>query len=283
MSPGASLFSQTFKSNIFGRGCPICFKRRRTSFAEQAICFYLKKCEADVQSGQEDLHTGREMDIFLPSCKTMIEFNSLYCHTTLGKGRRTAADIGKAYELARYYRVFIVMESGNTLPIKIYPLIQLISVPVFALTEKICQEYDEMIYRLLKALFPGRDSYPNIDIQRDQLLILQQYVDVAVENSFEEGHPLLAADWHPEKNGTLTPSMFRVNTPYKFWRKCRKCKRSYQMSMTNRLKVNPNTCPFCCRKSRYKSPLRPHRGLRRRIRGAAGVGGALRPAERERL
>ena len=102
---------------------------------------------------------------------------------------------------------------------------------------------------------PTRSDGNNVDMMRDQLLILQQYINVAIEGSFEECHPLLAVDWHPVRNGTLTPSMFRPQVPYKFYWSCRSCKKTYRMSMANRLKVNPDTCPFCCHKSRYRSPL----------------------------
>lgn len=34
---------------------------------------------------------------------------------------------------------------------------------------------------------------------------------------------------------------------------CRSCKKTYRKSMAERLKGNPDTCLFCCRKSRYKS------------------------------
>lgn len=237
------------------RGCSICAQRHKTSFAEQAIRFYLKKCEPNLQSCQTDPYTGKEVDILLPSCKTIVEFNSCYCHTTINDGSRTTADLSKVYTLAQYYRVYIVLEKGTVLPVQEHPLVQIISAPVFSLSEKICQEYKELIYKLLQTLFPERESYPNINIMRDQLLILQQYVNTTVKDSFEEKHPLLAADWHLVKNGTLTPGMFRSNTIYKFYWICRNCENTYRMSMSNRLKVNPDTCRFCCHKSRYKSPL----------------------------
>lgn len=237
------------------RGCPICNQRRRTSFAEQAFRFYLQKCAPDVQNGQDDPYTGKNIDLLLPSQKTAIEFNSLYYHTTVNKRRRVSADLGKVYALAQYYRVYVIVEEGAELPLMPHPLVQLISVPVFSLNSKVCRRYDDAILELLRSLFPNRDSYPNIDIMRDQLSILQQYVQVPVKNSFESRYPQLAQDWHPTLNGRLTPSMFAPTVSYKFYWVCRNCGRTYQASMGNRAKVNPDTCPLCCHKSRYKSPL----------------------------
>lgn len=237
------------------RGCPICYQRHRTSFAEQAFRFYLQKCAPDVQNGQDDPYTEKNIDLLLPSQKTVIEFNSLYYHTTVNKRRRVSADLGKVYALAQYYRVYVIVEEGAELPLMPHPLVQLISVPVFSLNSKVCRRYDDAILELLRSLFPNRDSYPNIDIMRDQLSILQQYVQVPVKNSFEARYPQLAQDWHPTLNGRLTPSMFAPTVSYKFYWVCRNCGRTYQASMGNRAKVNPDTCPLCCRKSRYKSPL----------------------------
>ena len=238
-----------------GRGCPICNERKQTSFAEQAFRFYLQKCTSEVLSCQEEPHTGRSVDILLPGLKTAIEFNSLYYHATVNKSRRTSADLNKVYALAQYYRVYVVAEEGAELPLRPHPLVQLISVPVFALNRRVCRAYDHVIFKLLRALFPDRDAYPSIDMMRDQLLILQQYVRVPIENSFEARYPLLARDWHPALNGHLTPSMFAPTASYKFYWVCRGCGKPYQASMSSRIKTNPDTCPFCRRKGRYKSRL----------------------------
>lgn len=233
------------------RGCPICNERRKTSFPEQAIRFYLQKCAPDLQSRQDDPYTGRNIDILLPGKKTAIEFSSLYYH---GKNR-TKADAAKIRLLAQYYRVYIIAEKGYKPFPEPHPLVKTISAPVFALTRKICAQYDQLIYELMQRLFPEQGSYPHVNIMRDQLLILQQYINTPVDHSFEDKFPTLAADWATGLNGSLTPSMFRPTSPYKFFWNCRSCKGVYQMSMANRTKVNPDTCPYCCHKSQYKSPL----------------------------
>ncbi len=238
-----------------GRGCSVCADQQKTSFVEQAFRFYLQKCAPDLQSRQADPYTGKSVDILLSSCRTAVEFNSLYYHKTVNNGRRIKADMAKAYALAQYYRVYIIAEEGAQLPPVSHPLIEVISAPVFCLSQKICGEYDGLIFKLLKTLFPNREWYPNIDIMRDRISILQQYTTATVEGNFEEKCPLLAADWEPSLNGTLTPSMFRANSHYKFFWTCRNCKRPYSMSMANRQKVNPDTCPYCCRKSRHESSM----------------------------
>ena len=237
------------------RGCPTCDRRNKTSFPEQAFRFYIQKCTSDIQSDQIDSYTKQSIDILLPTQKTAIEFNSSYYHTDINKGQRISSDLNKIYTLTQYYRVYIIVEEGTEYSLCSHPLIQIISVPIFSLTEEVCRRYDNVILELLKSIFPNLDSYPNINIMRDQLSILQQYIRVPIKNSFEAKYPLLARDWHPTLNGHLTPSMFPPTAQYKFYWVCRKCGNPYQMNMSNRTKVNPDTCRFCHHKSRYKSPL----------------------------
>lgn len=238
-----------------GRGCPICNHRNKTSFIEQAFRFYIQKCTSDIRSCQDDLYTKQNIDILLPSQRIAIEFNSLYYHSNTNERRRMDSDIKKLYTLAQYYRVFVIVENGEEFPLLDYPLIHPIPVPIFQLKNDICGEFNHIILELLKNLFPDRDSYPSINIMRDQLSILQQYVHVPIENSFEKKYPLLAQDWHPTMNGNLTPSMFAPTSVYKFYWVCRTCKRTYRATMGNRRKINPDTCHFCHNKSRYKSQL----------------------------
>lgn len=247
---GHSYHANVSNRTSLGCGCSVCQGRRKTSFPEQAIRFYLAKCAPDLQSGQEDPHTKRSVDILLPSQRTAIEYNSRYYHNK----RRAGADAAKLYALAQYYRVFVIAEEGTSPPPD-HPLIIHVSVPVFQLTAKQCAEYGQFLYELIRKLFPLRDSYPNINIMRDQLPILRQYVQTRVEPNFKDTCPALAENWHPELNGSLKPDMFPPNSPHLFHWLCGSCGKSYQESISNRRKTKRNICPNCCRKLRYKRPL----------------------------
>ena len=247
---GHSYHANVSNRTSLGCGCSVCQGRRKTSFPEQAIRFYLAKCAPDLQSGQEDPHTKRSVDILLPSQRTAIEYNSRYYHNK----RRAGADAAKLYALAQYYRVFVIAEEGAPPPPD-HPLIIHISVPVFQLTAKQCAEYGQFLYELIRKLFPLRDFYPNINIMRDQLLILQEYVHTRVEPNFKDTCPALAKNWHPELNGSLKPDMFPPNSPHLFHWLCGSCGKSYQESISNRRKTERNICTNCCRKLRYKRPL----------------------------
>lgn len=240
-----------------GDGCPLCSRRKKTSFMEQAIFYYIKKCARDVRNNQTD--RGSSIDIILHDKQIKVEYNSLYYHKQVRYGQEgIERSLNKYRELSRYARVFVVTEweeEAKMLAGENSPLICPILVPVYIYSKKIFSLYNQKILELLQLIFPDKENYPSIDIQRDELEILAQYVNSAIENSFQKKYPQLAKDWDWNRNGTLAPNMFAPNTAYKFHWICRTCGRSYQMSMLNRQKVNPDTCPYCCRKSHFPSPL----------------------------
>ena len=61
-----------------GKGCPTCKCERHTSFPEYALVYYLEKCKADFIHSYKEM--GYELDIYIPSKKTAIEYDGNYCH-----------------------------------------------------------------------------------------------------------------------------------------------------------------------------------------------------------
>jgi hypothetical protein len=213
---------------------------------EQTFFYYVKKCFPSAVNRELDSLTNTEVDILIPEKYAAIEYNSKYFHRAMGN--REERDIKKLYKLAQYYKVFSIQEYPSDAE---YPLIEIITVPEWRWNAETRHEYEDIIYALFRKLAPDEKSYPNINIERDTLEILQQYITCNVENSFEDKYPLLSRDWAVAKNGSLTPSMFRYGTGnYKFWWICRNCKRSYRTSMTNRAKTNPDKCHFCAHDSK---------------------------------
>ena len=66
-----------------GRGCPVCSSRRRTSFPEQAIYYYIKKAFPDAQNGYKEIfnQTSMELDIYIPTIKVGIEYDGRRYHS----------------------------------------------------------------------------------------------------------------------------------------------------------------------------------------------------------
>jgi predicted Zn-ribbon and HTH transcriptional regulator len=218
---------------------------------EQAIFYYVRKCFPTAVNREFDERTGVEPDVLIPDKCVAIEYSCGYTHRELSD--RTSRDIEKLHLLARYYRVFSLQDYRLDVD---YPLIKIVEVPEWRFNACTKRAYNDVILALLRDISPREKNYPNVDVDRDCVEILCQYVCREVKGSFEEKYPLLANDWDTKRNGTLTPSMFRHGTGnYKFWWVCRRCGHSYRASMVNRVKVNPDRCPLCARNDEEKVTL----------------------------
>ena len=68
-------------NRYYGRGCPECSKRLKTSFPEQAVYFYIKKKFPDaINSYKEIFKNGMELDVYIPSLKIGIEYDGIAWH-----------------------------------------------------------------------------------------------------------------------------------------------------------------------------------------------------------
>lgn len=63
-------------------------------------------------------------------------------------------------------------------------------------------------------------------------------------NDLATTHPNLAAEWHPTKNGSLTPEMITAHGNRKVWWKCKKCGYEWSSSLRNRTALG-NGCHAC--------------------------------------
>ena len=72
---------------------------------------------------------------------------------------------------------------------------------------------------------------------------------VSVTNSLTARFPAVAAEWHPTKNGNLTPEMVVSGAGFKVWWKCPNgSHHEWQATLNHRTHaVNPQGCPYCNR------------------------------------
>lgn len=69
---------------------------------------------------------------------------------------------------------------------------------------------------------------------------------VTGSNCFATTHPSLSIQWHPSKNGSLTPFNFTAGSHKLVWWKCPVADdHEWRASLNNRLGVNKTGCPFC--------------------------------------
>lgn len=67
--------------------------------------------------------------------------------------------------------------------------------------------------------------------------------------SLSEKFPALAAEWHPTKNGDLTPENVTCGSGIKVWWKCSECGKEWQQKIGNRTRYGAVGCLECRRKS----------------------------------
>jgi hypothetical protein len=65
------------------------------------------------------------------------------------------------------------------------------------------------------------------------------------ENCLKAKNPLLAKEWHPTKNGELTPSMIAAGSDRKVWWMC---PQGHEWEARIASRNSGSNCPYCCNK-----------------------------------
>ena len=231
-----------WKSKICNRtssrisNCPICQKERGTSFPEQVVYYYLKLLFDDAKNRAQV--GGTETDIYLPSLNLAIEYDGYYYHD---KPDEQEKENKKDQAL---------QEAGLTvLHIKEIPACQDLPIQVSVLW---CPVKNYKNYLFLQDLMQSLVQWLNgryglhlmtrPDIQRDSAAILSNYMSRRKENSLEQKAPQLAAQWHTQRNGKLTPAMVSFSSGKKVWWKCGKG-HEWQAEVSKRYRGG--NCPYC--------------------------------------
>ena len=232
------------------RGCPQCNKQNTTSFMEQAFFYYIKKCINTAENRIFDENINLEIDILLADRLLAIEYSSHYYHAKINPKRRVA-DNKKLMELTKYYKVISLQEYE---PEFTDEMIEYIVLPIFEHNRNSYQIYNNVIRDLLLRLAPDHNNYPNINIERDILQILQQYMKNIVKGNLEEIYPEYKKSWDNEKNGDLRPNMFKASNSFvKFNWRCLNCKKNFQQTIHNRIKIPHDKCKHCNDSKRSKT------------------------------
>ena len=215
---------------IAGHGCNVCSKERNTSFAEQAIYFYISKV---YECKNRYLFEGKELDIYIPEINTGIEYDGIYFHSSksaLEKEKRKNSFFEK-----RKVRLIRVKESR----------------------EKNCVEDDTVylipthkdlnlgfaIERVFALLGASSEQIPIIDIDKDRSMIYASYLQLEKENSISVKRPDLLLDWNNERNGRLNPQYVSYASEKRIWWKCHTCGYEWQATVASR--SGGNGCAAC--------------------------------------
>ena len=238
-----------YKASILHRGhgtdCPICNSGRQTSFAEQAVFYYVKKLFSDAVNRYKDIFSnGMELDIYIPSIKTAIEYDGVFYH----KREKLQREM-KKYKICQKHNIKLIrIKEADITQDKTQEQTAdfVFHVPGLGDTKK---ALDKAISILLSeitsatALFPSYVYTPvDINTERDKYEI-RAYMTERLKNSLAHLRPDLAKEWHPTKNGHFKPSMVSLHSDRKAWWLCPACGNEYEASVGHR--VDGTGCPKC--------------------------------------
>lgn len=228
--------------------CPRCNDGRQTSFAEQAVYFYVKKLYPDAVNRYKEIFTnGMELDIFIPSIKVAIEYDGEAWHKS-DKAEREK----KKYQICqekgiKLIRLIEKMRQGERIHAD-----EGISIEDGPMYEPL--HLQKAIRILIDELDPESNQWTrkkpyhvhsDIDINswRDEAEI-REYMTV-IKGSLAEKYPGLASEWDYEYNGNLTPDKVKPGSDIKVGWVCSNCGKHYLASIGKRTGKIPTGCPDC--------------------------------------
>jgi hypothetical protein len=78
---------------------------------------------------------------------------------------------------------------------------------------------------------------------------------VSASNSLLATHRVVAAEWHPTNNGSLTPEQVTFGSAKRVWWRCRECNHEWQATVANRV-LRASRCPACVGRVRVTASKR---------------------------
>ncbi len=241
--------------------CTKCIKARSTSFPEQAIYYYVKKCFPDALNKYKDIFDkGMELDIYIPSMKIAIEYDGEAFHKDEDQHKREF----KKYEICKKHGIklirvkeaadtwndtaddmFFVKKRMKDKEIQMF-LWSLFSMAFALKSHTFATQNDE------EAFYNRHIGFPtNFDVSKDRPEILEYLIDV--ENSFGALHPEEASLWSIEDNGDLTPFMFTSGSNYPAIWKCPKCGKTWPSTISSVVSRKVRYCKNCSMKENGKT------------------------------
>ena len=212
-------------------GCPRCAREARTSFPEQAAYFYIKQLFPSAINGDRVQIYPKELDIYIPEINVAIEYDGEAFHQSRKR------DIEKN---------MLCQERG----IFLYRIREMKCPPLDNVDNCVSYNYDrydisslaEVIKRICNRL--GKDI--DIDLERDELSIEEQYRKKKKENNLAGLYPELVKEWDYVKNKGLSPDKYSFGSSQKVWWICSKG-HSYSCAINLRSVGNAG-CPYCANK-----------------------------------
>ena len=236
--------------------CPKCIKAHSTSFPEQAIYYYAKKCFPDaINRYKEPFEKGMELDIYIPLYRMGIEYDGLAFHNDENQHDRERRKYLACKKIGiRLVRIKESRDTWNDTADEIF----------YIKNRMNDSELSAYLSSLFGRLFVfsmhtftaenSREAFLNryhgfptdFNVSRDRPEILEYLVDV--EHSFGAQYPELAAMWCKEANADLTPFMFTSGSNYPATWKCPKCENTWKSPIASIVSRKVKSCKVCSMK-----------------------------------
>ena len=226
--------------------CPSC-TMKTTSFGEQALYYYVKKVFPDSINRYHDYDI--ELDVYIPSMRTGIEFDGLFWHNNIDSAKREQKKYGICQQ--QNIKLIRIRDSkaeyhNNTCDY---------SICIDNLQD--INQLNNIIRLLLKEIDPESNLWTRknpyqiwstidsqINVEKDRFKILENKFLVGSNNSFIYKYPDILNDWNYEKNQSFNPKAFTSSSTMKVWWKCKKCNYEWQAKIKDRTSGH-NKCPIC--------------------------------------
>ena len=225
------------RSAKIGTNCPICNSGRQTSFREQAVYYYVRKLYPDAINRYKPDNFGKfELDIYIPSINFAIEYDGVAWH--------------KEEKYERERRKYLLCKEAG---IKLIRIKEAMPEQLgLEIADEICSSNDfeteegftNVIHQILERLTLSTLYSLNpmdVNLSKDRFEIMR-YATV-IKNSFADVYPDKAKEWHPTKNGSIKPTIFKPKSSFKAWWLCADCGNEYEMAIITR--ASGTGCPKC--------------------------------------
>lgn len=265
LCPNGHEYEAIVRDRNQGTKCPKCDARRQTSFAEQAILFYVKKLFPDAIGKYKGIFKqSMELDVYIPSLNTGIEFDGCGWHNN---DTVTEREIRK-YNICREHgiklirfkeRVFktIVDEFGKKHKVEIEPRRD-VADEIYTINKVRTdgKELGPTLQYVLDELDPKSNMWTRrnpfqihstvqVDIERD-ISEIQKYL-VKIDNNLAEKRPDVLDKWDYEANGYLKPEMFSVGSNEVVKWKCPDCGHKWKCSINSMTREGRFGCAECAK------------------------------------
>lgn len=236
---GRSHFIQVY-TFPFLEGCNDCIRQIHTSFGEYAVAYYLRKCGYEVIQGDREILGGLELDIYIPSIKTAIEYDGSFFHKQEVQQRKAHLKYDKCKELGiTLLRVCECQNEREASEMDVSDVCDWFTT-FRSLPNK--KPHEAMIKVLLNHFGITCD----VDINRDSNEIDLPRRTYRIKNSVA-CHEKLSKMWLYDKNDVNPESVSANGASHKYWFECPRCGRNWYTDPHTAAHIGG--CWFCHPKS----------------------------------